>query len=101
MEDGDGSGFAKEFVSILRMQNAALPKNEISLVVARIRGALAFAAAGRQMRRLFESCGGAARQDFLIAVDADVSSEDENGDAAWLAYRNAKKTRDFATKEES
>ena len=58
-------------------------------------------AAAEETRRLFGSCDNAARQGVLAVADADVSSEDENGDAAWLAYRNAKKTRDFATKEES
>ena len=56
MEDCDGGGFTEEFVSILRMLNAASPINAKSLVVFRIQGALASAAAAKQMRRFSESC---------------------------------------------
>ena len=77
-----GGGFPAEFVSILRMQNASLGGTDAEQVSASIRGALAFAAAAKQMRRLFGSCGSAARQDVSVPADVDMSSEDENEHAA-------------------
>ena len=51
------------------------------------------------MRRLFRSGGSAAGQDVVAAADVGASSEDANDQAAWLAYRRAKKIRDFFRKE--
>ena len=82
------------------MQNASLPKNEESLAAASLQGKSAFAAAARQMRRLFGSCGNAAHQDVLIAADMGVLSDQETDHAAWLARRKAKKGRDKAQNEE-
>ena len=84
-------GFPEGFVSILFAHNASLPENGKSSVLASIRSTLAFAAAARQMRRLFGSCGSAARQDVLIAAGADLFSGEESEHAAWLARRKAKK----------
>ena len=95
-------GFLEESAAAQCMRNAALSGNEKSLVSARIQGALALAAAAKQMRRLFGYRGSAARQDVLVAADADVSSWDENEHAAWLAHRKAKNDgrKDFARKED-
>ena len=83
------------------MRNAALSKNEKSLVSARIQGTSAFTAEARQMRRLFGSCGSAASQDVLFAADVDLSSENESNHAAWLARRKATKSRNFASRGRS
>ena len=82
------SGFPEEFVCILRMQNAPSPKNGKS-VLASVRGPMMFPAAARQMRRLFGSCGRAARQDVRAVVDVDRYSEGESKHRARLAYRKA------------
>ena len=77
-----GGGFPEEFVSILCMRNASLSKNEQSLALASIQGALALTAAAEQMRHHFESCGSAARRDVLVAAAADASSAEESDHAA-------------------
>ena len=71
-----GGGRREEFVAILWAQDASLSKNGKSLVLDTVQGALAFAAPVNRMRRLFGSCGSAARRDVLVAADADFSSED-------------------------
>ena len=70
-----GAGFPEASASVLRMGHAALSGNGKSWVSAGIRGALAFSAAAKRMRRPVESCGSAAPQE---AVYADLLSEDEN-----------------------
>ena len=80
-----GGGSPEGFVSILRMHKTALSKYGKSLVLARIRGTLAFAAVAKQMRRLFGSCGSVARQDVVVAADAGLSSRDEIDHAPWEA----------------
>ena len=91
----------EESVSILRVQNARLSKNEKSSVLDRIQGALARTAVAKQMRPLFGPCGSAVRRHVLVAVHVELSPEEKNVRAAWLAYRKAKKTENFARKEES
>ena len=93
-----GGGFPVNSVPALRMQNAASPKHYKLLVLGRIQGALSLAAAETEMRRLLGSCGSAARQDTLVAADANSSSAEKNDLAAWLAYRKATK-KNFARKE--
>ena len=68
------SGFPDEFVSIFCMQNAPLPKSGESLAMARIRSTLASPVVAIQMRRLFGQRGNAARQDVLLAAEADTDS---------------------------
>ena len=58
-----GGGFPNGSAPILRMWDAAVSRDEQSLVFAGSQGAIAFAAVAKEMRRLFGSCGGAARQD--------------------------------------
>ena len=65
-----GAGFPEEFVSSLLVQNTASSENDMSPVWARVQGAMAFAEAAKQMRRLFGKCGSAAREDVLVAADA-------------------------------
>ena len=46
------------------------------------------------MRRLFEPCGGVARQDVLAAADCDMDSDEEDlSSEAWAARQKAKKAR--------
>ena len=70
-----GIGVPDEFVSVLRMQNAALPKNGKTFALASFRDALAFPEASAQMRRLFGPRGYASRRDVLVAADMDTVSE--------------------------
>ena len=79
-----GSGFPDEFVSVLRMQNAALPKNGKTLVWASVRHSLAALGAFAQMRRLSGSCGRATRQDVLVFANMDTASEQDDF-KAWTA----------------
>ena len=83
-------GLPGKFAPISHMRNAALPKNGEPLVSASIPGTLAFAATAKQVRRLLGYCGSAASKDALVAADADLSSENENGCATWLARHEAK-----------
>ena len=50
------SGFPDEFVSVLRMQSAALSENEKTSVLASLHKTPAFPAVSAQMRRLFGPC---------------------------------------------
>ena len=61
-------------VSSVRMQIAAASRNEKSLLLASAQGSSGFLSAAKQMRRLFEPCGGVARQDVLAATDFDMDS---------------------------
>ena len=87
-----GCGFPGEFVSVLRMQNAALAKNERTLVLASVRSTLAFPEVSAHVRRLFGSRGQATRQDALVAADIDAASEAEDFEA-WAAYRRATRAK--------
>ena len=87
-----GGGFPDEFVSVLRMQNAALTKNEKTLVLASLRNFLSLQSAPAQMRRLFGPCGYASRQDVLVAADMDAAPEEEDF-GVWMVYRLAKRAR--------
>ena len=79
-------GFPGEFVSVLRMQNAALAQNERTLVLASVRSTLAFPEVSAHVRRLFGSRGQATRQDAPMAADIDAASGAEDFEA-WAAYR--------------
>ena len=85
-----GGAFPGGFVSISRMQNAALSGAEQTLGLSSVQGAMDFPTAAKQMRRLYP-CGGSARQDVLTAADMDAGSDE--GDppyTAWVAYWGAK-----------
>ena len=72
------------------MQNAALARNEKTLVLASLGDALAFQSVSAQMRRLYGPCGYAYRQGVLVAADMDTASEEEDFEA-WTDYRKAKR----------
>ena len=74
------------------MQNAALSKDERTLVLASLHNALAFLEVSAQMRCLFGPSGYKSRQDVPVAADMDAPSEEEDF-AAWAAYRKAKRTK--------
>ena len=86
-----GSGFPDEFASVLRTHNA-VPENGKSLEPASIRRNPTFPEVSSRMRRLFGPRGSAARQDVLAAADLDAVSEEE-GCAAWVAYRKVRKDK--------
>ena len=75
---GDSTG---AFVASLCAQNASPSKSEKSLELASFLGNVNLSRVAGQTRRLFGSCGGAARQDFLVAADEDLSSEVESDHA--------------------
>ena len=54
----------------------------------------------KQKRCLLGPHGGVARQDVVVAADADSSSNGGRDDAAWVVYRKAKKQSDRKGKEE-
>ena len=83
--DAIGGPFPDAYVPILRMQNAALSRNEKLLLLASVHWSLDFPIAATQMRRLFKTSGSPARQDDLAATDFDMKSEEE------AAYRKAPK----------
>ena len=85
-----GPGYPDAFVSVLCMQNAALPNNGKTAVLASLGDTLAFPRASAQMRRHFGPCGNASRQDVMAAQEMDAVSEEEDYDA-WLAYREVKR----------
>ena len=78
------------------MQNASFTESEKSLVLAGIQGKIKFSASAKEMRRLFGSRGGAARQSVLVAAETDSSSKEGRERAAWSANRKAKKKKEFA-----
>ena len=86
-----GAGFPGQFVSILRMDDAALSRHEELLVMASCRECLKFEDVSANMRRLFGSRGGGSRQDALSAeVTAESLGSDEDLDIL-AAYRKANK----------
>ena len=56
-----------------------------------IRGNMGFPGVAKQMRRLSGQCGGAARQDVLVASEFAASSEESSDFAAWVKRRKAKR----------
>ena len=83
-----GSGFPDEFVSVLLTKDAALPKNEKTLVLASLGNTLAIQSVSAQFRRLLGPCGYASRQDVVVAADMDTAPEEEDCEK-WVAYRKA------------
>ena len=57
-----------EIASVHCMHNAAVPKNDASLVLARLLTALPSTVVSSQMRLLVGPCGSAARQGILVAA---------------------------------
>ena len=71
--DGWGSPLSIR-ICLTHTHRASPPKSEKSLVFASFQ---ANKDAAKQMRRLFGPCGGAGREDVLVAADAHLSSEVE------------------------
>ena len=67
-----GAGFPGAFVSTQRMQDAALSRQEKSLVLASTQSSPTITDVAAATRRLFGSCKAAARQDILIEENADA-----------------------------
>ena len=89
-----GTSFPFGSVSVLRMQNGAPPRNGKSLLPASGQGSSDFPIAARQKSRLFDPCGGPARQGVIAATDCYMESEEEDLPcAAWADFRGAKKAR--------
>ena len=89
-----GGGFPEAFVSVLVAQNVSSPEAEKPLVLASIRAKMTGCV--DRMRRLRGSRGGAARQDVLLAADADLAAGEESDHAAWLVRRNKKRKRNLS-----
>ena len=90
---GMGADVPGQFASILRLDNAAPPRHEKSLVRASCHKSLKFEDASANMQRLFGSRGSGRRQDDLLteeAVEPRVSDEDLD---VLAAYGKAKKPR--------
>ena len=66
-----GEGFPEQSAPKLRMNNALLPRQEKSLVMASNHKSLKFEEVAANMRRLFGSRGGGSRQDVLTTEEAD------------------------------
>ena len=69
IQDTEGRGLTGAFASVLWMQNASVSRSEDPLILANVQSNLAFHIAAKQIRRLFGPCGGADRQDVLVAAD--------------------------------
>ena len=96
-----GGRFPEAFVSILRMQNAAMSGREKSLATASVQGGLEFLDVAKQMRRLFGARGGVASQDLLLAAVAYLSLNSAKDNDAWVVYGKAKKQSGRRSKGES
>ena len=59
-----GGAFPELFASVLRIQNARLPRSEKTLALS----------SARQTRRLFGQCGFVVRRDVLAATDVAANS---------------------------
>ena len=79
-----GGAFLGGTVSILHMQDAALLRDEKSLLLASVRGSLDLPFAAKQMCRLRGPFGGFARQDVLAAED--IAAKSDEGDLSYQAW---------------
>ena len=87
-----GGAFRDGSVSILRMRNAALSRNEKSLLLAGVQGRLDFRNAAKRMRRFVDPCGRLARQNVFAATGMAARPDEEDPSyQPWVAYRDAKK----------
>ena len=73
-----GSGLPGGFVPSAGMRNAALTKNEKTLVLASLQDTLAFPEVSAQMRRVFGPRGYGSRQDVLESAEMGTVSEEED-----------------------
>ena len=70
-----GAGFPDHSISILRMRNAGLPRQEKSRVTASSHKCLKFEGAAASTRRVLGSRGGSGRQNALVSEEALGHSE--------------------------
>ena len=80
-----------EFISTLRANNAGLPRQAKSLVMAGRHKSLKFDEILANARRSFGSLGGGGRQDVLITEEAVGPLESDGGQDPRVAYKKAKK----------
>ena len=73
-----GAAFPDEFVSVLRMQNAALAENGKTMVLVSLGNTLAPPHASAQMRRLLGYRGHASQLDVSVAQHMDTASAEED-----------------------
>ena len=86
-----GAGSPEQFVSILRMDNAAFSRDETSLEMASCHKSLKFADASANLRGLYGSRGSGSRQDALFTEETvEPRPSDEDSDIL-AAYRKADK----------
>ena len=86
-----GAGFPEQFVSISRANNAGLPRQEKSLVIASSRKCLWFEEASARARRLFGSRGETGRQGVFSTDEASGPPGSDGDLGAWTAYGKAEK----------
>ena len=86
-----GAGFPDAFVFALCAKNAALPRPEKPPALASTQKSLAFSDVATTICRLFGSCGGAARQDILVAKDVDEALGSDKDQEARATDSNTKK----------
>ena len=85
------AGSPEASVTVLRMQTAAPSPRDKSLVLASTQKSLAFSDVATTICRLFGSCGGAARQDILVAKDVDEALGSDKDQEARETDSNANK----------
>ena len=93
-----GAGSPEQFISILRMDDAALSRQEKPLVMASCHKSLRFEDASANMPRLFGLRGGGSRQDALLTEEAAESPLSDTDLDVLAAYRKANKNRGRARK---
>ena len=86
-----GSGSPERVASILRMHNAALPRQEKSLVMASSHKSLKFVEAAANLRTLFGSRGAGSRQGVLVAEKAGGPLASERGQEVYATREKLKK----------
>ena len=85
-----GPGFAEQFIPILRMKNAGLPRQAKSLLMASRPKSLMFDKVEADMRRFFGSRGSGGRQDVLLTEEAVAPSGSDEYLGACMVYEEAK-----------
>ena len=96
-----GGGCADAFPWVLRMQDAALSRQEKSLVLRGAQGGFGSSDVAQKMRRSFRPCVGAARRGVLVAEYAVMPPGSDKDNEARVAYGQAKKRIDMKRKAES
>ena len=82
------------------MQDAALSRQEKSLVLRGAQGGFGSSDVAQKMRRSFRPCVGAARRGVLVAEYAVMPPGSDKDNEARVAYRKAEKQGDVKRKVE-